>query len=67
MMHDQELLRLNAALYRQFRRTIGALVAQAIRVGLFQRIDPEEAGAVIKGEYRTSPAGANIAERRFYG
>ena len=47
MMHDGELLRFNAALYREFRRALGALVAQGIRSGLFRRVDPEEAGAVI--------------------
>ncbi len=47
MMHDQELMRFNAALYRQFRRTLGALVAKGMRSGVFRRVDPEEAGAVI--------------------
>lgn len=47
MMHDGELLRFNAALYREFRRTLGALVAQGVRAGAFRRVDPEEAGAVI--------------------
>lgn len=47
MMHDQELMRFNAALYRRFRRTLGALVAKGIRSGVFRRVDPEEAGAVI--------------------
>ena len=47
MMHDEELLRVNAALYRQFRRTLGALVAQGVRAGLFRRVNPEEAGAII--------------------
>jgi hypothetical protein len=44
MMRDKELLRFNAALYRQFRRTLAALVAQGVRRGLFRRVDPEEAG-----------------------
>jgi AcrR family transcriptional regulator len=47
MMHDKELLRVNAALYRQFRRTLAALVAQGVRSGAFRRVDPEEAGAVV--------------------
>lgn len=47
MMHDKELSRVNAALYRQFRRTLGALVAQGVRAGVFRRVDPEEAGALI--------------------
>lgn len=47
MMHDQELLRFNAALYRQIRRMLSALVLEGARSGLFRRIDPEEAGAVI--------------------
>src|SRR5207244_3176449 len=47
MMHDHELLRFNAALYQQIRRTLGALVAEGARSGVFRRIDPEEAGAVI--------------------
>jgi AcrR family transcriptional regulator len=49
MMHDRELSRVNATLYRQFRRTLGALVAQGVRAGLFRRVDPEEAGAIILG------------------
>jgi AcrR family transcriptional regulator len=47
MMHDAELSRFNAGLYREFRRTLGALVAQGVRAGVFRRVDPEEAGAVI--------------------
>jgi AcrR family transcriptional regulator len=47
MMHDEELLRVNAALYRQFRRSLAALVAQGVRSGVFRRVDPEEAGAVV--------------------
>ena len=47
MMHDAELARVNAALYREFRRTLGALVAHGVRAGVFRRVDPEEAGAVI--------------------
>jgi len=47
MMHDHELLRFNAALYHQIRRTLGALVAEGTRSGLFRRIDAEEAGGVI--------------------
>ena len=47
MMHDRELSRFNAALYRQFRRDLAALVAHGVRSGAFRRVDPEEAGAVI--------------------
>jgi len=47
MMHDQELMRFNAALYRQFRRSLGTLVLKGARTGVFRRVDPEEAGAVI--------------------
>ena len=47
MMHDEELARVNAALYQQFRRTLGSVVAQGVRAREFRRIDPEEAGAII--------------------
>jgi AcrR family transcriptional regulator len=47
MMHDAELSRVNAALYRRLRRTLGAVVTQGTRAGMFRRLDPEEAGAVI--------------------
>jgi AcrR family transcriptional regulator len=47
MMHDAELARVNAALYRRLRRSIGAVVARGIREGRFRRVDPEQAGAVI--------------------
>jgi AcrR family transcriptional regulator len=47
MMHDPELMRFNAALYRQFRRTLGALVLKGVRTGRFRRVDPDEAGAII--------------------
>ena len=47
MMHDPELLQVNAALYHQFRRALGALVAEGVRAGLFRRVNPEEAGAII--------------------
>ncbi len=47
MMHDRSLLRVNARLYARIRRLIGELVASGIRAGLFRRVDPEEAGAVI--------------------
>ena len=47
MMHDGELLRINAALYQRLRRMLGATVAQGVRDGAFRRVDPEEAGAVI--------------------
>jgi len=47
MMHDPELVRVNAALYREFRRSLGALVAEGVRVGLFRRVSPEEAGAIV--------------------
>jgi AcrR family transcriptional regulator len=47
MMHDRELQRINAALYRRLRRMLGATVAQGTRTGAFRRVDAEEAGAVI--------------------
>jgi AcrR family transcriptional regulator len=47
MMHDPELLKINAALYQRLRRALGATVAQGIRAGQFRRVSPEEAGAVI--------------------
>jgi len=47
MMHDRSLLRVNARLYARIRRLIGDLVASGIRAGLFRRVDPEQAGAVI--------------------
>jgi AcrR family transcriptional regulator len=47
MMHDPELARVNAELYRQFRRSLGALVGDGVRRGLFRRVDPEEAGAIV--------------------
>ena len=47
MMHDRELLRINAALYQRLRRALGATVALGTRAGQFRRVDPEEAGAVI--------------------
>jgi len=47
MMHDPELLRFNAVLYRRFRRALGTLVAQGVRRRLFRDIDPEEAGGAI--------------------
>ena len=47
MMHDRELARINAALYERLRRTLGATVALGTREGVFRRVDPVEAGAVI--------------------
>jgi len=47
MLHDAELLEINAALYRRLRRALGAAVAQGVRAGQFRRVEPEEAGAVI--------------------
>ena len=47
MVHDLELSSVNAALYRQFRRKLGALVTQGVREGVFRRVDAETAGAVI--------------------
>ena len=46
-MHDQEMSRINAALYERLRRTLGATVALGTREGAFRRVDPVEAGAVI--------------------
>jgi AcrR family transcriptional regulator len=47
MMHDPELLGINAALYQRLRRALGTTVAQGTRAGQFRRVDPEEAGAVV--------------------
>ena len=47
MMHDRTLLRINAELYARVRRLIGSIVAQGTRSGLFRRVNPEHAGAVI--------------------
>jgi hypothetical protein len=46
-MHDPALARVNARLYRQFRRSLGALVVDGVRRGLFRRVDPHEAGAIV--------------------
>jgi AcrR family transcriptional regulator len=47
MMHDRELSRVNAGLYRRLRRTLGSVVARGVRAGAFRRVDPEEAGSVV--------------------
>jgi AcrR family transcriptional regulator len=47
MMHDRALSEINAALYQRLRRTLGVTVRQGIRAGVFRRVEPEEAGAVI--------------------
>jgi AcrR family transcriptional regulator len=47
MMHDRELARVNATLYRRMRRTLGAIVARGVRAGRFRAVDPAEAGSVI--------------------
>jgi AcrR family transcriptional regulator len=47
MMHDAELLRINATLYRRLRRMLGRIVAGGARAGQFRRLHPEDAGAVI--------------------
>ena len=47
MMHDRELARVNATLYRRIRRTLGAVVARGVRAGRFRAVDSEEAGGVI--------------------
>jgi AcrR family transcriptional regulator len=47
MMHDRELQQVNAALYRRFRRMLGALIGQGAREGTFRRVPPEDAGAVV--------------------
>ena len=47
MMHDRDLLGVNATLYRRMRRSLGAVVARGVQAGLFRRIDPEEAGGAI--------------------
>lgn len=47
MIHDKKLLAVNARLYDRVRRIIGGIVAQGTRAGLFRRVDPQQAGAVI--------------------
>lgn len=47
MMHDAELARFNAAVYRKYRRMLGSVVADGVRAKLFRPVDPEEAGAMI--------------------
>jgi TetR/AcrR family transcriptional repressor of bet genes len=47
MLHDKKLLAVNARLYDRVRRIIGGIVAQGARAGLFRRVAPEHAGAVI--------------------
>jgi hypothetical protein len=47
MMHDRELQQVNAALYRRFRRMLGALIGQGAREGTFRRVPAEDAGAVV--------------------
>jgi AcrR family transcriptional regulator len=47
MMHDRELSRVNATLYRRMRRALGAVVARGVRASLFRPVEPEEAGSVI--------------------
>lgn len=49
MMHDRDLVQVNARLYQRTRRTIGAIVAQGIRTGAFRKVRAEEAGAVVLG------------------
>ena len=46
-MHDEELARFNAAVYRKYRRLLGLMVAEGRRANVFRRVDPEEAGAFI--------------------
>jgi AcrR family transcriptional regulator len=47
MMHDRELARVNAALYRRIRRTLGTVIVRGVRARRFRRVDPEEAGSVV--------------------
>ena len=47
MMHDEELAKFNAAVYRKYRRVLGLMVAEGLRSRVFRRVDPEEAGAII--------------------
>jgi len=49
MMHDRRLREINAVWYDRMRRLIGAVVAQGVRAGLFRRLDPLRAAAVILG------------------
>lgn len=47
MMHDRRLVDINARLYERIRRLIGGVVVHGIRLGMFRRIEPDYAGAVI--------------------
>ena len=47
MLYDEELRRINADLYRKLRSVITGIVHDGIEQGVFRRINPEEAGAVI--------------------
>lgn len=47
MMHDRQLLAINAELYARLRRMLGEITTQGARAGLFRRVKPEHAGAVI--------------------
>ena len=49
MMHDRRLRAINAELYKRTRRLIGALVAQGVHAGLFRRVEPRAAAAVVLG------------------
>jgi AcrR family transcriptional regulator len=60
MMHDQEMSRINAALYERLRRTLGATVALGTREGVFRRVDPVEAGRGHPGPRRRALAPAHV-------
>jgi AcrR family transcriptional regulator len=69
MMHDRRLRAINAALYDRSRRSIGAVVAQGVRAGVFRRVDALGAAAVILGlvdgvslQLAFDPAAFSVAE-----
>lgn len=49
MMHNNQLLAVNAALYSRMRRQMAALLTLGIRAGSFRRVDVTQAAAVVVG------------------
>ncbi|HLC40083.1 MAG TPA: TetR family transcriptional regulator C-terminal domain-containing protein [Methylomirabilota bacterium] len=47
MMHDGELAAINAGLYDRLRRVIGDIVTAGTKAGIFRRVNPLQAGAII--------------------
>jgi AcrR family transcriptional regulator len=47
MLHDVDLRRINADLYRRLRAIIAEIIRDGVQQGLFRPVDAEEAGAVI--------------------